>query len=130
MTAIMGRLKSMIQDVTAPAMTRDEVLTTIERRLTAGKALNEYMGQDPGPAQEGMTGVDIGNVDDGLYLVEAKIKAGAEAQTENAYMHRIMGRVKAKVGAPAPEPAGEDHGRVPGAGRGPGGNTPSSGPVP
>lgn len=97
-TAIMGRLKSMIQDVTAPAMTRDEVLTTIERRLTAGKALNEYMGQILARLK-GMTGVDIGNVDDGLYLVEAKIKAGAEAQTENAYMHRIMGRVKAKVGA-------------------------------
>jgi hypothetical protein len=95
---IMDRLKALIPDVTAPAMTLDKIVNTIEARLTAKKALDAYMDQILARLRN-MTGADVGNVDDGLYLAEAKIKAGAEAQAENASLHRILGRVKAKVNA-------------------------------
>ena len=91
-------LLSLIPDVTASGLTLAEIMNVIQRRLIAGKALDTHLNQIT-VRLKAMTGVDVTNVDDGLALAEAKIKAGAEAQAENAYMHRILSGVKAKVGS-------------------------------
>ncbi len=95
---IVDRLKTMIPEATAPAMTLDEIMATIETRLTAKKALDEYMDRILTRLKV-MTGVDVGNVDDGLVLAETKIEDANQIWVENASLHRILGRVKAKVNA-------------------------------
>jgi len=125
---IVDRLKAMVPGVTAPALTVDELLNTIEIKFSAGKALDSYMDQILARLKV-MTGVDIGNVDEGLARIEAQFKDVNDrckslrtnlclshdmpasvvldraivtlenTQTENAYMHRIMGRVQAKANA-------------------------------
>lgn len=91
-------LLSLIPDVTAPGLTLAEIMNVIQRRLIAGKALDEYMGQIQARLK-GMTGVDIGNVDEGLTRAEDRLKSATMAEAENVYMHRIMGRIQAKANA-------------------------------
>ncbi len=95
---IMDRLKALIPEVTAPAMTLDEIMNTIQRRLTEGKALAGYVDQTVARLKA-MTNPDVTGLDEGLTLVEAKIKDVDQIRAENTSLHRIMGRVKAKVNA-------------------------------